>query len=224
MVIDAKEVTGSIYIPAGVHDVTIKRTRVLCKNTSWCINPRDGARNILIQDVEVVGDGVTNGQVAVGWDGIHAVRVNIHGTEDGFRLAYNNTVEDSWVHDLANPLGSSHNDCVQSTGGDNNVLRHNSLIRTKDQTSAILLKTDQAGINNWVIDNNLLDGGSYTFYMRGTPAGTYGLPTNMSVTNNHFRRNYLYGYQSIDTGVQFTQSGNVWDDNNAPINLKYGNA
>jgi hypothetical protein len=90
-----------------------------------------------------------------------------------------------------------------------------------------LLKADQGAIHNVLVENNLFNGGGYTFYW-------YDANFQISqgiVRNNRFKRAAGGGYwpnggyygplatQVSDNNRLPVWTNNVWDDNGAPINL-----
>jgi hypothetical protein len=103
---------------------------------------------------------------------------------------------------------------------------HNSLQNPNQQTSNILIKADQGNIHDVYVNNNLFNGGGYSFYWYD--AGFRS--TNGTVVNNHFMR-------SPEAGGVFAKGGywgpvainaaqnpiawanNVWDDTGAQIGL-----
>jgi chitodextrinase len=204
-VIDALNVTGTIDVTA--NNVTIKRTKV-SSNAAWPIQVHNGVTGTLIEDSEIDGIGST-GSVGIGYTGFTALRVNIHGAEDGIRLADNVTVQDSWIHNLTTS-GGAHSDCFQSTGGSNGIIKHNTCVDADN--SAVILKSDQGPISNMAISKNLFNGGNYTVYSLN---GGNGVPNNISFTNNQFGRSYTYGISDLEGNP--TWSDNTWDDNGQSI-------
>jgi hypothetical protein len=178
-------------------------------------------RGLRLVDVTIRGGNVAGGAGTCGtgvWlpAGSSALRVATSGCEDGFLLGDGATLTDSWCHGLVprtNPPG--HDDCVQSTGGNNITIRHNALDGPwRNQTSGILIKSDQAPINNVVIDNNYISGGSYTVYVR---PGAFAMPSNVRLTNNRLRINSSR-YGPCSYGSPRPVSVNtVWDHNGAHI-------
>lgn len=205
-VIDARHITGSITVKA--NNVTIKRSKI-SSSSYYPIRLYSGYSGLLVEDVEIAGNGCSAGIV---FGGYTARRVHVYGCADGLKAGNNTTIENSYIHDLYK-TSTSHNDGIQSPGGSNIVIRNNNIAHRKQQTSAILLQTDNAPIDNVLIEGNWLDGGNFVVYSRNHKGG--GDPTNVRIINNRFGRNYVYGLFSIDGMVK--KSGNVWDDTGEPI-------
>lgn len=212
VVLDELDIKGTIEVRA--NGVVIRRSRIHSGGL-WLIKIGDGIRDTLIEDSEMDGMNSTPGSVAIGWDGFTARRVDIHGTEDGIRVADHVTVEDSWIHDLM-PCPTCHNDGVQSTGGSMITLRHNLISWPHQATSCVFLRSDLGPIDDVLIQDNILDGGNWTIYSVAGDA-RFGMPTNVRITNNQFGRAAVYGISALDGRVAW--SGNVWADTKAEITL-----
>ncbi len=216
MVVDGLDVHGCITVAAD--NVVIRNTRVTC-NSYYAIrnfaNNRDN-RNLLLEDVEISCGGVA-GRVGIAFSNYTARRIDLHSCEDGFRVGDDVVVEDSYVHDLVTQPGS-HNDGIQSDGGQRVMIRNNRVENHFGQTSAILMSTNIAPIDHIVVENNLLVGGGYILYA-GTTGG--GPVPDMRVLNNRFSRAFFpkggYWGPVTGTGPTTVWSGNVWDDTGQPI-------
>jgi hypothetical protein len=92
-----------------------------------------------------------------------ALRLNVHGCENGFSLDGRNDIEDSYVHDLyerSNPLGHTDGIQVYVGAGSPITIRHNWIEnKTPNSTSAIIASSTFDGLT---IDGNRLIGGGYT--------------------------------------------------------------
>lgn len=202
-VIENLEVTGTITIDA--NDVVIRRTRVIGTGL-YGINHRVGASS-LIEDVEIVG---VSGQRSSGispYGSWTARRVNVHGFQDGIKVNSNQTVERSYIHDLLKVTGS-HNDGIQSVGGTNVRIIGNRIDGPFQQsTSALILQADVLPLSDYVIEGNLLSGGTYTVYVRSKTVDDPN-PTGMVFRNNVWvAGSWKYGSASIrDTAP-------VWEGN-----------
>lgn len=215
-VIDGKDIQACLTINA--NDVVIKRSKVSCG--SWA-GLRMYGTNGLIEDTEVNMLGFTGANCLTGANYIGR-RINCHNTGDGIRLGSNVTIEDSFVHGLVTAQGS-HNDGMQTLGGTNITIRHNSIENPFTQTSCIILGHSSAPLNGVLIENNLFNGGGYTVYGGGTDSAVSGV----KFINNRFKRGpsgfYPNGgffgpvahYDGTRPGNQW--SGNVWDDNGDAI-------
>jgi hypothetical protein len=208
-VISGLDVDGGIDVQAS--HVTIKRTRVRGAGL-WLIRVGDGVTGTRIEDTEVDGLDSTADSVAIGWHGFTAIRLNVHGTEDGFRLEDDVTVRDSWIHDLY-ACSSCHNDGLQSTGGSNITIKHNTISWPHESNSCVFLKSDLGTIDHVLVEDNLLDGGGYTVY--SVHGDRYGAPTDVVFRNNRFGRDFVYGVKALDGSPAWV--ANVWDDTGAAV-------
>lgn len=149
-------------------------------------------------------------------------RADIHGSVDGIKANTGTLLQDSYVHDLSwfasDPNqggGSTHNDGVQSFGGESNVvLRHNTIdmSSTKDANAAW-----QSSARDSRAENNLLDGGGCILNFNHKVLG--GPLTGIYLLNNRFGRHSFYQCPILlSTQTELAQnSGNVWHDTGQSI-------
>jgi len=199
-VVQNLDINGNITVLA--NNVTIKNTRITSGDYYPIRYFDDNNTGLLVEDTEIIG---TNSDVTAGmsFSSFKLLRVNIHGAADGVKVEDDTDVEDSYIHDLA--IGEdTHNDGLQSTGGSNITINHNSIILSADVSSCMQFGNENGDSSNVTISNNLFDGGGYCVRI-------YGNGTNNKVLNNHFGHDEAYGvYDITDPGV--TVTGNVWDD------------
>jgi hypothetical protein len=203
-------VTGGINIEA--NNVTI-RNFVIYPSGVDAIRIYPGFSNALVEDGEIAGSGTTDTD-GIDFANYTALRLNVHNLTDGFKANGNATIEDCYIHDLNAILvnGSyTHNDGIQDDGGNNIVVEHNNIQRAGVGNSCLQIKCDLGGIDNFLIENNLLNGGNYSIYVN---TGADGTPTNVTIADNLFGRNYIYGLSSLQGSVVWTN--NEWDDTNLP--------
>ena len=214
-VIDRRKITGCVVIKA--NNVTIKNSLLQTNGCFFNVLSDNGNTGLLLQDVEIDGQGNTTGDSAVNGGGYTCLRCDIHGTSDGFKAGTGVIIQDSWIHDLAQGPGG-HNDGVQSLGTTSLKIIHNSIVVQDGATSAIILSTGSASaMKNVEIRDNLLGGGAYTVY-GGYASGrdTLSKVANISITGNRFTtvvhpKSGAYGpMTSVDPPV--VTSGNVWHD------------
>jgi len=208
-VVDGKDIRGCVEVRAP--GVVIKNSKV-SGACFYAVASFDGAftgARLTVQDSEV--DCANTTGTAFSDSLLDAVRVNIHGCENGFDILHDVTVRDSWVHNLyATP--ESHTDGAQLNDGATNVtFDHNNIDPLTDATSAIISpRASVGGASNVLIQNNLLGGGAYTLYCVQGGAGT-----NYRVLNNRFRRDFAFGAWTDCTDE--TVSGNVYDSDGTPL-------
>ena len=214
-IIENLDITGSITIDAS--NVTVRNVRVRGNGAKYLINIESsgGHRGIVIEDVELNGNGIATQGIVHG--GYTARRVNIHGTEDGIRAGSNVVLEDSWIHDLRHDgafTDAPHHDAVQSIGGTNIVLRGNNLEGPfRAQTSAIIMHAHLAGpLRNVLIENNRLSGGTYTLNLKARD-GQPDLGSDIVVTGNVIVKDgWKFGPLNTDRAQAVQFSGNTLSD------------
>jgi hypothetical protein len=201
-VVEGKNISGSITIQAS--NVTIRNDCVTSPDI-YPVRLASGS-NLTVEDTTITGTGGGCSRAVEPAGGSTTMdRLNISGCEDGVQMYNNDTLENSYIHDLAFTSGS-HNDGVQQNGGSNDTVRHNTIFNPHNQTSCVNFTTDFGGISNITITGNLLNGGNFTVYSR---SGGNGDPTGVTVTGNHFGSADVFGLLSDDGSVSW--SGNVSD-------------
>jgi serralysin len=205
VVIEGLDIQGMVTINA--NNVTLKNSKVAAGG--WAvINITSGRRGVVIQDCEI------NGLSAEGVRGISGqgtfLRNNIHHTEDGIYLSGSDIsftlIQDNYIHDLQSNWSGPHYDGIATDGHVSNVtIRHNTVINSHNQTSAVMLSNYFGSVMNVTVDNNWLEGGGYTVYSDGQFNG--GTISGVSFTNNYLVKGQ-YGYVSIRNNTPVWQ-GNV---------------
>jgi hypothetical protein len=90
-----------------------------------------------------------------------ATAVKTIGCENGFELNENTVVQDSYIS-AREATSDGHGDGIQSQGGNNVRIRHNTFASVNPVTSSII--TNPTRNNGWIVEENLLSSGSYTIY------------------------------------------------------------
>lgn len=210
-------VNGAIFVQA--KGVVIRNVKAKWINTGGNRYPFVAySPGTLIEDVEIDGQNTSD----MGVDGLNftARRVNIHNTQNGFRLFRDTTIEDSYVHSLYSPPDQAdpHLSALGSNAGSNFTIRHNSFdcYRIRGCSGALVLY-NQPNMDNVLVEKNYFKGGSYCVYAGG-PSGT-----NLDWLNNRFDRacqaDGSYGpITNKPTDAASSWSANVWHDTNEPIN------
>lgn len=200
-VVDGLDIDGCVDVRAD--NVTIRNSRIRCARPTTAVRLFDDHHGLLIEDVEIDGNGIVS--TAVGFSDYTLLRVDIHDVIDGPRLGDNTVMQDCYVHDLVRAEGS-HNDAVQVTGGSGIVIRHNTLdaysIETGDYfNSAIMVGSSSAPVDGLLIEDNYLNGGNYTvnFHPNLHANGVVG-------RNNVFGPDHRYGplARGEGPGIQWT--------------------
>jgi hypothetical protein len=233
-VFDAKDVDGCIVVLAT--GVTISNSKATCITVGQSDRARDPANPpLMVRDTEITCPD-QDGTTALGDRNFRALRLNIHGCENGFDVDSDATIEDSFIHDL-HQSQIAHTDGIQSAVGSNLVIRHNRFYaetpgacgtpsgHTADcgGTSAVNINNNPTGplSTNTIVADNLLAGGSYSLYCPKVA------PKDFKVTGNRFSKLFYpksgaYGPSADcleDNGTpRMTEwTGNVWDDTGAAI-------
>ena len=200
MVIEGLDLTGPVYVKA--NNVTIRNCRIT--GGTYGVQANFGKTGLLIEDCEIT----QSKSAGIFGNDFTARRVYIHNTgADGIKPGNDWVVEYSYITDMGSIEGA-HADGVQMVSGSNGTLRYNTFEMPANTTGfensqVILLKTDSGAIDDITIDNNWINGGGYSVQVRGTP-------TDITITNNRFGRDY--NYWVIIADVDITWSGNTWED------------
>lgn len=178
-VLDGREIVGGLTVRAD--DVTV--TRSLIRGDRRLVVDCDGCRNLTIEDSTIQGTGDQT-QGCVGRTDYTLRRVVVVGCIDGAKANGRVLIEDSWIGELRR-VGSSHNDGVQSTGGDDIVIRRNVIEHTTGgQTSDAKLSADSQPLTNVVVeDNRLIVSTCRALYVNVQSGKTWPAPTGRIVGN-----------------------------------------
>lgn len=200
--------------------VVIERSLLPRVQSIW----QDGGSSVSITDSEVRGGETSIGAV---WGyNITALRVEVTGGQHSFHCNSDCEVVDSWLHDQYNPASESfHNNAFISNGGENMVIRHNTLHCTTTLnrndggcTADLSLFGDFEPIDNVVVANNYLRANSSSISYCAYGGGTSSKPhqaTNVRFTDNVFERgtNRKCGVYGPVTDFDRRAAGNVWSGN-----------
>jgi hypothetical protein len=210
-IVDSKDIQGCVFIEAP--NVTIRKSKITCGFAFGihALSSNYTGGGLIIQDTELTCN--ENTATAIAGYGFVATRLNVHGCENGFSIDNDATVQDSYIHDLFHDVGS-HTDGIQLSGGANVTITHNKIFnQDPDGTSAII--SNDTGLSNVHIANNLLAGGGHTLYCPSVSSSDF------HVTGNHFSREFFPNSGSFSAMVycEFVTeaTGNVWDDTGLPV-------
>jgi hypothetical protein len=135
---------------------------------------------------------------------------NIYGINDGIFTwdADNFVLEDNYLHDFTTNAANGHVDGFQTEGGSHGTIRHNVFDVAQDQTSALAIWNSRRNSDDYLVENNLMQGGGFTVYAEdyspseANPAGGYSV-TNVRFLNNKFSNSR---YDCVgDFGVWYTR-------------------
>jgi hypothetical protein len=154
-----------------------------------------------------------------------ARRIQTYGCENGFELNENSLVENSWIagSEVASS-GDPHGDDIQSQGGNNVIVRHNTFTGVHPKTSSIISNPTQN--NGWTVEDNFLSSGSYTLYCPEQGTGwtvrnnRFSGPVHTAAERNAHNgdpHDPAFGYTDACNHAGITWSGNYRDDNGAAV-------
>jgi hypothetical protein len=208
-VIQGEEIHGCVTVRAA--NVIIRNSRIIGP-CFYGVDTDPATGTTTIDRVEI---NCVNGQgTGVNGPRFAAHAVYIHDCENGLEIDANSSVTDS-VISAREGTSSAHADGIQSQGGNNVVIRHNTLLEVNPVTSAII--TNPTLNNGWLVEQNFMGGGAYTFYCPEQGTG-------FVVRNNRFvpaRTSALYSgaYGLTDacnhTGITWT--GNYLDTDGSTV-------
>lgn len=203
-IIENKNIINNGQIVVRANNVTIRNVKISgC--TYYPIDYDGGYTGLVVQDSEIHST-CSDTTACMSFENYTAIRIHCHGAADGFKGNNNVTIRDSFVHDLwVTP--DSHNDGLQSRGGSNVSLIHNTF-DVREGGVCVQLGEGETSHN---YSNNL-------FNCTGWMINGGAFVNNSSFTANRFTRYPGYGTHSF-SGTGNTWSGNYYDDNGAAVNL-----
>lgn len=211
-VISNADIRGCLTIDAA--NVTIRNSRIRCTSgfavrMPWQAN--SPVRNLLLENVEI--DCGISEATGVAGSNFTARRLSVHGCANGFAADANVTIERSYIWGMQ-VVNSSHTDGIELSGANPVKIMYNTILNYgPGGTSAIISQTGSQGQPNTIIEGNLLGGGSYTLYCPRAAS-----PGFRAINNRFVRDSYAYGpTDSCRAPYVAELSGNVWDNNNAPL-------
>ena len=191
-------------------------------------NPNSDHHGFVIRDTTIVPTyaNAYAGAGILGHD-FTALRVEVTKTVDAVHISGNNVVvQASWLHDTtfvpkaSNPFGSdSHNDGVQVVRGTNITVTGNTI--SGNSNSGLMVTQDEGVVSGLKFTGNWASGGACTVNVVATPRPTI---SGITVTGNRFLHNTRNAACAIlkNSGVTMTQTGNVWADTGAAVQLTRG--
>ncbi|MEQ1955494.1 right-handed parallel beta-helix repeat-containing protein [Mesorhizobium sp. CN2-181] len=201
-VIENKIIVGSLWIRAD--NVVLRNCRL--NYTAWWGIDAEGAKNITVENCEIVGPGYGGDSNAAILGSGNFLRNNISRSENGIVLQGGaSLVKGNYIHNLEDKSADPHYDGISVQGGQDGVLIEGNTVIARD-TSNIFIKNDFGPISNVTVNNNYLAGTpGINIYVDGRASG--GPIVGVSITNNHLVKGG-YGYYSVDNSTP-TISGNI---------------
>ena len=198
--LDGVDLQGCVTVKA--NGVTIQRSRIRCSG-SYAIQVLPGVLNTVVQDVEIDGLGAPSGRAVGGGGQFLLQRDDIHAVQQGVELGSQDSVVDSFIHDLASDSAVG----VTANAGSQLLIRHNTILRPSASGACVQLTDHLGSLSNVTTDSNFLNGGNYTVVVSVSSA------SNLRVTDNVLGPAYQSGTFNLSSGV--VVSGNVYADGGA---------
>ena len=203
-VLDGLDVGGCLQIKA--NHVTVRNSRITCASY-FAIDASFGAEDLLVEDVEIDGQGFSDSHALAG-GALIARRLDIHGVLRGATLGSHSRLEGSYLHDFvdAKPLG------VEVNGGTDITATGNAVdLAPNTRGWAVFMNGGTSALSASAVTQNWLNGGSDTVAAGGGGFGSGGV----EVHHNRFGR--LFADAALSLGSGAVQYENVYDDNGAPV-------
>ena len=210
-VLSGLDINGSVYVAAGVTNVTIENCRIT--TSAHAAIQSDGSGSITVSNCEINGLGKTAGSYGIDASG-NFINNDIYGFENGISPGSNSVVKGNYIHDLQAGGSDPHYDGIALHGGQSNVLIEGNTVIGRDNAD-VFITDDFGSISNVTVTDNYLGvslSGTgpnvsypvYTVYIDGRKDG--GSITGISVTDNYVEKG-LYGSIEIQS-ASTTVSGN----------------
>jgi hypothetical protein len=222
-VIDSVDIKGQLLIEAS--NVTVKRSIVEGRPGGTSVVVVSGSGSVFTDDeITVATTGPTTDDMNL--SNATVMRSNIHGGVDGIKIHGTGVITANYIHGLtyfavdpAKNGGPTHNDSVQILSSSNIRVIGNTLASVAQDNSAIQVTQSVGAVSNLTISGNWADGGGCTFnFSSHNGAGTEIGMSGISVTNNRFGHTSRLGCAIVrDLKTTLSASGNVYDNNNAPV-------
>lgn len=219
--IDAQDIHGFLTIRASHVRVTRSIVRGRATTSNAGVIRVDAGTDVVIEDTEIAVAAPSATVDGMWGENFVARRMNIHGGVDGMKLGSNDTVECSYVHDLASFAsdpnqggGATHNDAIQILEGTGIRIVGNQLVAARAQNAAIQVTQDFGVVGDLRIEGNWADGGGCTFNFAHKVEDALTVDT----ARNRFGRDSFYDCPILkSTKTTLHSTGDVWDDDGTPV-------
>jgi hypothetical protein len=176
-VLQNREVTGCIYLHAA--NIVIRNVRLhMADRCFYGIStynvPSSGPA--IIENSEVMCN-YAHGSALAG-PNFRAARLYLSGCENGAEINGNSWIVDSWIAGSEVGNSNAHGDDIQSQGGNDVIIRHNTFAAPNPITASIISNPDNN--SRWLVENNFFSAGAYTVYCPENVGNTW------TVRNNRF--------------------------------------
>lgn len=228
-VVENLDVAGNIKVMAD--DVTIRNVRVRSSSDAYGIDVTKGHHGTVIEDVEVeVGLNNTSANAAIGGIGDHqgsagtsagsnvvVRRSYLHGSGDGIKAANYGLYEGNRIEMRRGDGSVKHIDGIQASGSSGWTARRNLIVEpySSGHNSAIFAQPytgkRDTSISNIRIEDNWVNGGTYTIQLGKAKNGEEGLVSDVTIDGNVFYGDFKYG-AFLPRGSGVSGDGGVWAD------------
>lgn len=226
-VIDRMCINGELRVN---HDnVTIRDTKIVSGGLYGLDIGRDSSTcpaNTLIEYVEIdksPASGIPWGTYQRCPGGQTYDHIKMHNVGRGMMIYGNITVTNSYIYSHLTTEGA-HRTGISTHGGDNFTVTGNTFICVNTGcSSSVNMYSDYAPVTNYLLQNNLVAGGSIC--IRGGQTHTYPNDTHdIRILNNRLSTIYAPECGTLQALAQFdssapgnVRSGNVWHETGLPI-------
>ena len=189
-VLDGMDISGALVIAA--NNVTIRRSRISSTTDWYAIRQYPEFHGLKLSYVEVTAKPGAVPDMALS-AGTNAVldHVYIHGMQRGVFVTSGMTITNSYLDDFVNN-SDSHAQAILALGKANHVRIVNNVLGcgTNMCTAALSVFPEQGPNTDWLIDSNVLNGGSFAVYLGYSPESGEHPNTKIRFTNNIFGTKY----------------------------------
>lgn len=227
--LDISDEGGGLAVEVRANNVVIRNCRIAATPAAGggCIKQVNNATGLVVEDCELLYDAAGSYDACVGESDYTLRRCHIHHVSEGPRVGSNTTIQDCYIHTLLVDDPDAHADAVQSTGGTNMIIDHNTIVADQEgadfANAALILGAEFEASSNLTVSDCLLDGGGFTLFMGPSfDDGAIRFPmSGVTVTGNRFGRAAEFGPTSIGDGITaLTASGNVFDNDNTEVAIE----
>ncbi|MBK7862460.1 MAG: hypothetical protein IPJ65_28390 [Archangiaceae bacterium] len=209
LVLENLDIVGCLRVEA--NRFTLRRSRITC-GENVTVDQQPGKTGLVLEDLELVGPDrhFTLAVKAVG--GLSARRIDLHHFEAGFALdpGTDFVIENNYLHDLYG-LEDQAAGFVSDSGVFDVFIRRNHVDLRPLTTGAPVRFTTSHEWRNVHLEHNWLEGGEFGISIA---VGT-DQTDRFTLADNRFGRGFAKGPLDIPPGMTLT--GNVFDDDNSPV-------
>lgn len=207
-VLEDLDITGDVFFEETATGGILRNCRITSAGFWPCRFYGVGG---LVEDCEIIGND--NSQASLVMRRGIVRRSDFHGAGDGIRFEFAGTLEDSYIHDMADFEGA-HNDALELLPGGapdaGFTITGNSILNRIGQTSCIIMSDwgDNPDADT-LIEANLIAGGGFSVYGATVTDDVQGIV----VTDNVFSTMFFPDSGFYGPVVYWPGAGNTWSSN-----------